>query len=443
MPKQERMREAMEPLPLSAIKSMVHHDHVHRSLYTDPAIFDMEMDRIFGRGWVFVGHESQVPNPGDFLTTRIGKQPVVLSRHTDGKVYVLYNSCGHRGAVVCNDACGNAKLFRCCYHGWTFKTNGELNAVTMPKRYAEEFDLTDPSLGMGQLPRVESYRGFVFASLAEEGPSLADHLGYAAYSIDELTDRSPEGELLLTAGVHKYMFRGNWKLQLENTVDMYHVPFSHESTLSRSGRQFGRRVGEEEASEISDTGHAARQWDAREAWGSPETGHSYNGHQQFAEKLPDDPVFKEYMALLEARHGKERTQDILRPKRHNTAFYPNMTLQALNQHVRIIVPVAVDMTEVHVYPVLFKGVPEEMNRSFIRSINLTHSAASLIQTDDLECFRRCQVGLEAQNSDWVWFARGLEDDTSDNRGGILNHGTVELQQRSQFSAWLRLMTQEA
>jgi len=162
-----------------------------------------------------------------------------------------------------------------------------------------------------------------------------------------------------------------------------------------------------------------------------------------AEEAPDTPTYRAYVSALEARHGRERTQEILRPKRHNTAFYPNMSLQALNQHIRVILPVAVDRTEIHVYPIRYKGAPQEMNANFVRHLNLTHSAASLIQTDDLECFRRCQSGLSAQNSDWVWFARGVDTDEIDAHGDWVNHGTVETQQRAQYAAWLRLMSAEA
>jgi benzoate/toluate 1,2-dioxygenase alpha subunit len=423
------------------MRTLVHRDHVHRSVYLDPQIFELEMARIFGRDWVYVGHDSLVPNVGDYITTRIGTQPVVLSRHTDGEIYVVYNSCGHRGAIVCNEEKGNARLFRCCYHGWTFKTNGDLDAVAMPRGYGGSFDTSNPALGMGRVPRVAVYRGFVFASLAPDGPTLEENLGFARTSIDELVDRAPDGAIDLSAGVHKYMFRGNWKLQLENSVDMYHVPFSHESSVSRSGRQFDRGTGQKTGSAISDRGAAAQRWEQRTAWGSRSNGHGYAGHQPVAEEESTDPVHKAYVALLEARHGAERTREILQPKRHNTAFFPNMTLQALNQHVRVIVPIAVDRTEVHVYPIRLKGAPDQMNRTFVRHLNLTHSAASLIQTDDLECFRRCQDGLRSQGSDWVWFARGVHSDREDERGDFVNTGTVEIQQRSQFAAWLRLMTE--
>ena len=422
--------------------SLVRDDRVHRSVYTDPAIFDLEIKRIFGRAWVYVGHDSQVPAPGDFITLTIGRQPVVMARHTDGKIHVLYNRCGHRGAVVCPEAKGHAELFRCAYHGWTFKTDGSLDAVSMPRGYADSFDTRDPRLGMGRLPRIDAYRGFVFASFAAEGPDLESHLGHARASIDELVDKAPDGSVDLSGGVHKYMFRGNWKLQMENTVDMYHVPFSHESTLRRDGRQFTRRRGDESGSAIATSGDAADRWEQRVAWASKETGHTYTGHQPAAEqKATDDPVYQQYVAALVAHHGEKKAADVLNPKRHNTCFFPNMSLQALNQHVRVIRPVAVDRTEVWVYPVRFNGAPDAMNRDFVRQLNLTHSAASLIQTDDLENFTRVQDGLAADNSDWVWFARGIDSDAPDNQGGFVNKGTVELPQRAQYAAWARYMSE--
>jgi len=433
----------MDTFDTSQIKSLINHERVHRSIYTDPDIFEQEMQMIFERAWVYVGHESQVPSPGDFITAVLGRKPVVMSRHTDGNVYVIHNSCGHRGTRVCNTERGSDKLFRCSYHGWTFKTNGDLNAITMPAGYGDSMDTSDPRLGMGRLPRVETYRGFVFASLEADGPSLEEHLGYAGHSIDELTDRAPDGEIDVSGGVHKYMFRGNWKFQLENTVDMYHVPFSHESTLSKSGKQFSRKRGTDAGSAISETGSAAARWEQRVAWGGRDSGHSFTEHQPAAEVAPiDDPAYLAYVATMEEKHGAERAAEILRPKRHNTAYFPNMSLQALNQHIRVIRPLTVDTTEVRVYPIRLKGAPDEINQDAIRQLNRTHSAASLIQTDDLENFKRCQDGIVSDNSEWVWFARGVENDAADNHGGYVNHGTVELPQRSQYAAWRRYMSGE-
>src|SRR5229473_3902378 len=171
----------------AAIRALVEPDRIHRDIYIDPALFELELDRIFGRGWIWVGHESQVKKPGDYIATTIGKQPVVMSRHTDGRVHVLFNRCGHRGAKVVGDREGSVKFFRCCYHGWTYRTDGSLLAVPLRSGYeGTDVDVKDPRYSMMKVPRVESYRGFIFASLAESGPGLADYLGDARSSIDDM-----------------------------------------------------------------------------------------------------------------------------------------------------------------------------------------------------------------------------------------------------------------
>jgi benzoate/toluate 1,2-dioxygenase subunit alpha len=119
----------------AALRKLVKRGRVHGSLYTDPAIFELEMELIFGRAWVYLGHESQIPEPGDFLTTAIGNQPVVLARGGDGALHGLYNRCGHRGNKVAAAACGNAAFFRCPYHGWTFRTDGALLSVPLRRGY--------------------------------------------------------------------------------------------------------------------------------------------------------------------------------------------------------------------------------------------------------------------------------------------------------------------
>src|SRR5882672_4863181 len=103
------------------LRDLVHPNRVHRAIYTDPAIFDLEMERIFGHAWVFVGHESEVKQPHDYITTQIGREPVILTRDGEGKIHVIANRCAHRGLAVCAAEHGNARHFRCPYHGWTYR----------------------------------------------------------------------------------------------------------------------------------------------------------------------------------------------------------------------------------------------------------------------------------------------------------------------------------
>jgi phenylpropionate dioxygenase-like ring-hydroxylating dioxygenase large terminal subunit len=166
----------------SELRQLVRPDRVHRSIYADPAVFEIEMERLFGRAWLFVGHESQVAQPGDFHCTRLGRQPVIMVRGGDGAVRVLHNRCAHRGAQVCTDESGSAKHFRCGYHGWTYGTDGRLVSVPRREGYGAEFEGEAKGLGLAPVARTDSYRGFVFASLAAEGPPLAEWLGPVALS---------------------------------------------------------------------------------------------------------------------------------------------------------------------------------------------------------------------------------------------------------------------
>jgi benzoate/toluate 1,2-dioxygenase alpha subunit len=216
------------------IARLIEPGRVHRSVYTDPELFELEMERIFGRAWLFVGHESQVPHAGDYITTELGRQPVIMVRHRDGSINVLLNRCTHRGAKVVNERRGNAARLTCCYHGWSFDTDGRLAAVPVPDGCAADFD--QAAFGLARAPRVGEYRGFVFASLAAKGSSFEDHIGPMKRNIDDLVDRAPDGSLALDAGLHRYAYNGNWKLQVENVLDSYHVPFGPRFDDQQAGR---------------------------------------------------------------------------------------------------------------------------------------------------------------------------------------------------------------
>ena len=430
-------------------RDFVRDDRVHRNIYTNPEIFELEMERIFERVWVYIGHESQVPNSGDFFCTTIGRQPVVMVRHRDEQVYVLYNRCGHRAALVCNEDSGNTKYFRCSYHGWTFRTNGELAGAPMRNGYPEDFDWTAPELGMVQLPRVAKYGGFVFASTAPDGPDLESYLGAMTSKIDDVLNLSPEGEIELVGGALKYGYRANWKLQLDNAMDLYHPPYSHASTSSNDGRQFTRRVGDERGIPIvtDSTGASATNFFDKVPLGAFDAGHAWCGSIAGDNGTRTGEVFEEYAAALAARHGHERLDEILNPEWHNAVVYPNCLIQSLAQYVRVVRPVAVDRTEVHVYPYQVKGAPKEWNAGIIKYINITHGPGALIQGDDVESFMRIQTGVSAKGADWIVLARGLGEDVPDpakhNQGGLFTSGRAsELPQRNFYRAWCNYLEAE-
>ena len=160
------------------IARMVEPDRVHRAVYHDPAIFDAEMENIFHKVWIYCGHESQVPKPGDYWTLQIGRQPMVMIRGEGGEINVLYNRCPHRGAMLFGNQSGNVGThFSCSYHGWQFKADGKAFRIPLVTGYeGTRMPPGSADCDVKHAPRVDSYRGFVFASLAAEGPSLVDYL---------------------------------------------------------------------------------------------------------------------------------------------------------------------------------------------------------------------------------------------------------------------------
>src|ERR1700681_2589883 len=158
---------------------------VHRQIYTDPAIFELELERIFGVAWIYVGHESQVKNPGVYFRTFIGRKPIVLVRDAEGNICVIHNQCAHRGSLVVANDTGNTTEFQCCYHGWTYHLDGRLKAAPLQHGYPADFNPKSSKTAMTQVPRVTSYRGFIFVSEAADGPDLEESLNHMTTSIDD------------------------------------------------------------------------------------------------------------------------------------------------------------------------------------------------------------------------------------------------------------------
>ena len=425
------------------IGKLIEGGRVHRRVYTDADLFELEMERIFGRAWLYVGHVSQVPDPGDYITTELGRQPVVMVRHRDGSVQVLLNRCTHRGAKVVNERRGHAQRLVCCYHGWTFDTDGKLATVPVPEGCGDGFDKDD--FALARAPRVGEYRGFVFASLADKGASFEDHIGPMKGNIDDLVDRAPAGALALDAGMHRYVYDGNWKLQVENVLDSYHVPFGHASTVNKQGVQFARREGDQKGAAVIETEkkQTASSWKDRKSFIAG-NGHGWTSNTALDESKRSSAVFDEYKRALAEKVGTARANEILKPRLHNSLIYPNMSIMGLNIHVRVIKPIAVDRTEVNIFPIRLLGAPQAMNSATIRLLNVTHSAASFVQTDDLESFVRAQKGLQSRMTDWVDISRGLGAEEADLQlNATRGLATHEMVVRAQYKAWLGYMGEAA
>lgn len=422
--------------------SLVEPDRVHRSVYTDPRLFELEMERIFERTWIYVGHTSQVPEPGDYYTTNIGRQPVVMVRHSDGEIYVLHNRCAHKGAQLVGDRCGKLKAFRCAYHGWRYATDGRLLTMPLEAGYkGTRFNRKDPASSMQRVARLGIHRGFVFASLAADGPDLRTWLKGVDSSIDNMADRSPLGELEVVGTPQRYEIEANWKFHVENLNDLMHALVTHQAAS-----QIGRRVAERHygpqqrvPASIEILAPFTNGYSFFEDMGVTafEHGHSYSGGRVSIHSAYSD--IPEYQAQLEQAYGAERTRQILSMNRHNTVVYPSLTLKGAIQTIRVVKPLAVDRTLLESWTFRLKGAPDELLTRSVLYCTLINSPAGLVQPDDHEAYIRMQRGLRAGAQEWVNMQRhyGTQDEAHD--GGNAAPGSSDLVFRNQFRTWSQLM----
>jgi phenylpropionate dioxygenase-like ring-hydroxylating dioxygenase large terminal subunit len=407
--------------------SLVESDRIHASLYRDPRVFDDEMERIFHRSWAFVGHESEIPRAGDFVTRTLGRQPVILARARDEHVVVLLNRCMHRGTMLCTASHGHARTFQCPYHGWTYDVTGELLGVSYPGGYAS---LDKRSRGLLHAPRVESYRGFVFASLGADGITLAEHLGPATRLIDRSCDLSPEGEVELSARWVRHRCPANWKMLPENDSDGYHLGFVHLALFKTvESAQYQRVVGDERAIKavVRDwgRGHIEIDW-------SP-------GYERPFEWLGNasGPAVAQYVSQMERRYGEEAARRRLLEGPAHAFIFPNLFLGETN--IAIVQPI--DVAEsVHWHtPMFLKGVPQ-FNGRLLRMAEAGMGPASFLMPEDLTVASRNQLGLEARGNEWIELRRGLTREYIDTDGRAVSHVTDETTNRALWQHYLSVMT---
>ncbi|MCB1614580.1 MAG: Rieske 2Fe-2S domain-containing protein, partial [Pseudomonadales bacterium] len=202
---------------------------ISRRLFADHTLYRRELDSIFQKSWIYLGHDSQLPSPGDFIQAWIGETPLIVARGEDQAIHVSVNSCTHRGVPVCRADQGNAKRFVCPYHNWSYTVKGELVAVPQEKKVCTKIDKS--RLGLKKVPRVSLYRGMIFGCMDEEVIALDDYLGDMRWYLDCLFDRY-EGGVEVIGAPHKWLLHANWKMPVENQLgDVGHGPYLHGSLL--------------------------------------------------------------------------------------------------------------------------------------------------------------------------------------------------------------------
>src|SRR6185503_4073410 len=408
---------------------------VHRDVYTDPEVFRLEMERLWARTWVYAGHTSQLPNSGDFITLDVAAQPLIVVRHTDGAIRVLYNRCAHKGTKLVYDFAGNTgKTFRCPYHAWTYRTDGTLLNIPLREGYAPDARLPT---GLTAVRNVETYRGFIFVRLSEQGIGFNDYFGDSLSSIDNLADRSPEGELELAGGCLRFLHNCNWKMFVENLNDTMHPMIAHASSAGTAKRLWsGKPADAPKPMSIEQIAPFASGYDFFDEMGVRvyDHGHSFSGvnfsiHSSYS-SVP------EYEAAMKRAYGEERARKILGTVRHNTVYYPSLTIKGAIQSIRVCRPLAADKTVLESYTFRLKGAPELLLERTCTYNRLINSPMSVVGHDDLHCYRSIQEGLAAGGNEWVDLQRNFSADES---GEVTANGTSEISMRNQFRAWKEFM----
>lgn len=368
---------------------------VHRSAFTSEEIFKREQEQIFNRSWLYVGHESEIPNPNDFQTRRVGGRTVIYTRDKKGDIQVLLNSCRHRGAEVCRERRGNRKVFTCFYHGWAYNNEGKLVSVPDGDSYSKGFDRAEHGL---YKPRMETYRGFTFVTYGADAPTLEGYLADARYLIDLVADQSATG-MQIVRGIHHYSMRANWKLLMENSCDGYHGFTVHQTYFEmmlnlgvtpglamEKGNGSGRELG---------NGHAVAE--------SPELGMPLMSEEILA-------ATTDRRAGVVARLGENHAKRMLNTTR-NLILFPNMALIDLNFgiQVRTMFPTAPDRTEITGWQLMPKDAPDALKPYRIDNALTFWGPAGLATPDDVEGLEQCQRGFASmQEIEWSDISRGME-----------------------------------
>ncbi|MFV0260223.1 MAG: aromatic ring-hydroxylating oxygenase subunit alpha [Acidimicrobiales bacterium] len=403
---------------------------VHRSTMVADDVLEQERRLIFDRTWLYIGHESEIPDPHDFRTRNVGGRPVIFTRDGDGTVRVFLNTCPHRGMQIETRAEGHGRFLKCFYHGWSFNTGGDLVALPDDASYGPDFDRQN--LCLARPPRLESYRGFVFLSWSPDGPDLDEHLGGVLDILDLFADQSDTG-MRVIGGSHVYAIRANWKLLAENSYDGYHAMTTHHrylAMLKESGKDMSLVFG-------GNGGKAALAWNLGRGHavigGADGTGGRNTG---LGRDLPSEEALANQVARRDrfaARYGNDWADRMFASR--NLVVFPNLAVIDLIMGItiRTFYPISPDYMEVTAWS-LQPSDDDPVLREMRQENFLTFwGPAGLATPDDIEALERCQRGFIAHDlAPWNDISRGMVRDQP-----IF---TDELQMRCFWREWDRLMT---
>jgi p-cumate 2,3-dioxygenase subunit alpha len=400
---------------------------VNRTTLVEEAVFRDEMRSIFDRCWLYVGHESEIPKPGDFRARDVGNRPLVFWHGQDGVRRVFYNTCRHRGALVCRVPEGNAQGMSCFYHAWTYSSTGALGGVPGEEGYGKTFDRA----GMGLLspPKVDNYRGFVFACFDPGAIDLRTYLSGAADYIDLVADQAEVMEIV--PGAHEWSADANWKLYVENGVDVYHVLPLHATYFAYLEQTGGGRPNLNSMNESIDLGNGHAVIKVQGPWARPVA--------RWTPALGEgtrDRVEATYAQLVR-NYGPERAELIGRTDR-NLLIFPNLLIaDIMGIVVRTITPTSVGHSRIAQWSLAAAGEDPDLRARWLDSFIAFQGPAGFATPDDLEACEACQAGLRtAADVPWSDVSRGMHREHS----GQPSLATDERQLRAFWRQWQRLMS---
>ena len=427
---------------LEDVRHLIEPDRVHRDLYTDPDLYAREQTQLWTRAWVYIGHDSQVPAVGDYLTTEVAGQSLILLRRSADEVTVLMNRCAHKGSQLVHDRHGNCgKVLRCPYHAWSYRLDGSLLAIPLKNDYEGTRLSSCPSgKGLSAPGASMNHRGFVFARLSEEGPDFASYFGDVLATLDNMVARAPDGELSVLGAPLRNVIGCNWKLYLENVNDTVHPISTHESA-AKAAKDVAQSLPED-----SDTVLAMEQllpfgasynfyaeMGARVMpYGHSVLGTKFSIHTGYA-PLPD------YQQALEARHGAQVAKEILQFSPQNTVLYPSLAAKASPMILRVLRPLAVDRTLIEIWAFAPKNGPARLRQRAASYARLVFSPMSVVAHDDVHLFESQQRALQCSGNEWLSLHRGFKDEELSQPSAAMDSGNNEWVIRNQHRGWLALM----